>query len=228
MFLIIAYTYLLLCQVYGGLYYRDKEFNYIGSPFKLKKPKTFIKRFLICYNRNLGMVNVYFYLEMIAHTMVLVSPLWFLMIYLNNWHLNRMFISGYAVIWLISICFIFIIPTIIVEMINHHATKEYIKNHPEQENKRKKKSVKWTWKDEQSLKDLDWIVSLSQDLKKHCHFKKGVLYLSLKDIERIKTYELVKYKKAYHKLVYDKKGKPIFTVYDKRNNDVLFQAPIKE
>ncbi len=76
--------------------------------------------------------------------------------------------------------------------------------------------------------ELDQYVALKKKLTKYCYTKeKGIFYLQYKDLERIKNKELKKYKKFDHKIEPDEKGKPVFKVLDKRNGDIIFQAPLK-
>lgn len=71
------------------------------------------------------------------------------------------------------------------------------------------------------------VLELKNKLKKYCYIrKKGVSYLQYKDLERIKTIELIKYKEFDTKIELNEKGKQTFKVFDKRNGDVIFQAPL--
>ena len=75
---------------------------------------------------------------------------------------------------------------------------------------------------------IDNGVHLTKALEKYCYTKeKGVLYLQYKDLERIKTEELNKYKGFDYRIEQNEKEKQVFTVFDKKSGDVVFQAPLK-
>ena len=71
-------------------------------------------------------------------------------------------------------------------------------------------------------------LNLRKELEKYCYTKeKGVLYLQYKDLDRIKSKELNKYKKFDYRIEQNEKAKQIFEVFDKKNGEIIFQAPIK-
>ena len=82
--------------------------------------------------------------------------------------------------------------------------------------------------DHKYLKTLSVNNCLNKELLKYCYTKeKGVLYLQYKDLDRIKSKELNKYKKFDYRIEQNEKAKQIFEVFDKKNGEIIFPAPIK-
>lgn len=209
--------------LYMGIYNRDKEFNYLGSPFKLKKIPKRLKKIYFCHNCELGMVNVYFYQETVVHFLNLLTPITFLIVYLYDWYLNPNFLKIYLIL-MATVWGLFILFAIPIESINHIMTSKYMKT----VSSKTISSIKAKRTDHKYLKMLSVNNSLNKELLKYCYTKeKGILFIQNKDLERIRKTELIKYKHACEKTEYDEKGQPVFTVYDRVSNRIIFQAPIK-
>lgn len=217
-------THLVWIGLYMGIYNRDKEFNYLGSPFRLKKIPKRLKKIYFCHNRELGMVNVYFYQETVVHFLNLLTPITFLIAYLYNWYLNSDFLRIYFIILMTTVLGLFILPGVFIESINYIMTLKHFKTIP----RKITSSMKVSPTDHKYLKTLSVNNCLNKELLKYCYTKeKGILFIQNKDLERIRKKELIKYKHTCEKTEYNEKGQPVFTVYDRVSNRIIFQAPIK-
>ncbi len=239
-------TAIAIWNMYEHTYHSDKEYRgywFPGTPLKCIKPKSFIRHFLICKDRHQGMINIAFYQQMLTHFIVVIALIWLWVVFENQWYLNGKIAMGQMYALAGITLFFYIIPSKTAVSINFRAQKKYMQENPKWEAKRygsisssKRKifnpKVGQTNDDcrkpKRSYKDVRIQAALTNKLKKYCYHKeKGIYYILFKDIERIKTKELAKYRKIDQKIEVDKNGKQIFKVFDKKNEEIIFQAPIK-
>lgn len=109
---IIFVTYVMIFVMYVGTYNADCQIVAPYTPFKLKKKRGFISKFLfICKDRDRGMVTITFYLQMIAHLFLLLSPFWLIFVYCNDWYLCDGFYTLYKNIFMVIVIVLIGIPT---------------------------------------------------------------------------------------------------------------------
>ena len=217
-FILIGFTYIGVSHLFCQTYWRDKSFKktiFSEDRFKFIKPNSFLNRFLFCYKKELGMVNVCFYIQVFTYVVLLLSLFWFLTVYCNKWYLNDTFLRWHSIIVsIVVICLVSIL--LIADAIHFHLLRKYEKEKPVKANYRK------------INKKISRGVALNETLSKYCYIKeKGVFYIDSKDIERIRKFELVKYKNVCDRIQPNENGEMFLTIYDTLDDSIIFQAPIK-
>ena len=124
---IIFLTYISFLFVYIWIYSVDCRIDYPYTPFKLMKQNTFYSKYLIrlciCKDKNRGMINFTFFLEMLAHFMLLGTTILLFVIYFNKWYLDEEFYEVYRVSIILIMALIFTVPLTIAGAIHDHMTK---------------------------------------------------------------------------------------------------------
>ena len=104
-------TYISLIIIYVWIYSIDKRIVYPYKPFKLKKLKNRFSKYLIfCNDRNRGMINITFYLQMLAHIFSILFSVALIFIYCRKLYQISEFCLIYKDIIVVITTFVFIIP----------------------------------------------------------------------------------------------------------------------
>lgn len=111
--------------MYAATYHIDYQINYPYRPFKLKKQKSFISRYLIiCKNRKRGMVNIAFILEILAHFFLIMLSAALLFIYILKWYKLDSFYNIYRMILLGIVFCLFALPGAVSVSIHNYFMKK--------------------------------------------------------------------------------------------------------
>ena len=139
---IIFLTLSCFVMVYVWIYSVDCRIDYPYTPFKLMKQNTFYSKYLIrlciCKDKKRGMINFTFFLEMLAHLLLLSSLVLLVLIYCNKWCLDEGVYEVYRVSIILIMSLIFTVPLTIAGAIHDYMTKNVEKESVRNKKKRKK------------------------------------------------------------------------------------------
>ncbi len=208
----------------------DKEFKNVHPPFKKYYPIGFWKILVPYRDKNRSIVNVLFWTHIACLIIVLLFDLGLLVLFLLNLFKERVLIPYVFISTAVGLLIGSGIPKWCTIINNGPLRRKYEKANPIQARKHHIQSS-------QTSKDYCIAVNrklekraldLEKALRKYCYTKeKGIFYILEKDLDRIRTVELKKYKYACEKTEYDEKGQQYFVIFDEYHKREIFRASIK-
>ena len=227
---ILLLNYCATIGQYTMTRYLDERMSIVYLPFKKIHPVGIWKFFVPYKDKNRSVVNFLFGAQIFSLVLALIYDIGLLILYLNDLFWGTQLIIYDLVFFLFYAIGGVGIPKWCTIINNGPLRRKYEKANPIQARKHhiqssqtsKDSCIRVNGKLEKRALDLE------KALRKYCYTKeKGITYILVKDLDRIRIVELKKYKYACEKTEYDEKGQQYFVVYDEYHQREIFRAPIK-
>lgn len=207
----------------------DFRFKGLHAPFSNIRPKLFVKYILYYKDKQRGMVNICFWAEIYVILIFILSNIGLFLIHQFNLFSTDLWFWVYGCIVALIVGFASAACSWAGFINNVYLQKKYEERYPKRANRHRIRFIKRNTDNRKTNKEWVQMAILEEVLKKYCNLRENqTSYVSIDDLERIRAVELPKYKNAREKIELDEKGQKFLIVYDKKDDYIIFNAPIKE